>query len=513
MTDLSKAMHRTGFGVALLGSVLAFGIGPGFERPKVWMLCLGASLLLPFSIIDARHVSRRVLLPMGLFAVVLVISAGMALDPARAWIGSLERSQGVWMWLALFALALAKPNTRWLIKLIQLSALVLFAHATLHAIGIEAQLIKALGFYEQWGGAFERRAFASLGNPNALGGWLCISLPLLTQQALKTDARILDQTSALAALVTLIMTGSRAAWLAACVCLVIALCMGRTLIPGFQWRQRVPRFALLSIAGLLICAVTIPALWQMRADSINHRLQLWQQSADILSTQMHAPDWQAIWLGTGADLQAQLLADVEVGGEGVFTDRAHNGLLDSYLSFGIIGVISMCWIMLMTLRTQAIVADQENNPHASNAHEWIFPAKLGLLAGVICWQFGFSLTAEKTLFAALLGMVLHTQLKPNIPLSKAFAWLTICVSAIAFMLANLLFAPVSCESLIAWRSPERSYCEFQDAIRAANAGDQAAAFAAMARAHTLDPTRMDYKKAYLRWQIHMQTKEDRSAVQ
>ncbi|HTB33646.1 MAG TPA: hypothetical protein VK842_02175, partial [bacterium] len=106
-----------------------------------------------------------------------------------------------------------------------------FARALGLALGLEALygILGALGWDPFSGAAldlgFNGRAYGSLGNPDFLGGWLVLLLPLALAAALTACGRLRGAAwvTLAAGLVALLLTQARAAWLAGAVGLAVAL--------------------------------------------------------------------------------------------------------------------------------------------------------------------------------------------------------------------------------------------------------------------------------------------------
>ena len=469
--------------LAIVGSVLAFGFGRDFERPKLLCLSFAAAMMLPRAVSIWPALPKQLRIAVLIWLLALGASVIYSLDPARALIGSFERSQGAFVLLCCTIFAVARVPAARLIVPVSVAAIISGVWALVQLSGFEAPLFSTLGISESgWHGAFGWRAFASFGNPTALGSWLTIALTFLFFSRFQTarseySARIrrLLTCALFFAACGVLASGTRAAWMAI---VIVAL---------LQIRQK----KWLLIIGLTALVPIALAMLSLRVESIQARFEL--AGAALNSAKITRMDALGrsdpypaarFWFGTGPDLQVVLLEQNlpnRVPGE--MPDRAHQMLLDGYLSIGLLGVI--CWLWLMT----AVWLGR------GDACQGIAYA---LLAGLITWQFGFALSAEKGFFALLLGSMHGSQTYPlAAPLRKNSVWIKILASLLA-VFSTLSHAPkalIAPEIMAPWRRPERAISHFERARAeiVANRGEPARL--ELAQAVALDPWRSDLARA------------------
>ena len=487
--------------LAIAGSVLAFGLGRDFERPKVLCLSVAAAMLIPRACLIWPMWPRRVRAVVLIWLLVLAAAVLCALDPARALIGSFERSQGAWVLACCTIFALARVSAASIVAPVTLTVIVSGAWALAQFFGVESAIFSALGFLQPssetgWQRTFGWRAFASFGNPMALGGWLTMAWVFLFSVRFQADyfqvehsnrsvlsMRMLECALFFGA-IGVLLSGTRAAWVALS---VLAL---------LQLRQK----KMLRIIGLTAFTALAVALLSVRFDSVRARFELAGaalSTADItLVDGLGHPDpvpAARLWLGYGPDLQVAVLEQhLPQRAVGVMPDRAHQMLLDGYLSIGVLGVAS--WLGLMwALWRSHIAANNTNNNGTAFA----------LLAALITWQFGFALSAEKVLFALLLGSICAPKFQ-EVGLSSAAAipvkylgWPN--VFAVLFAIFSILsYIPqsiLSLDSFAPWRRPERAIVHFEHARLAIIANQGELAEQELARAVALDPWRSDLARA------------------
>ena len=469
--------------LAILGSVLAFSFGRDFERPKVLCLSFAAALILPRAVSIWPALPRQLRIAVLIWLLALGASVVFSLDPARALIGSFERSQGALVLVCCTIFALARVPVAQLVAPVSVAAIISGVWALVQFSGFEALLFSTLGISESgWHGAFGWRAFASFGNPTALASWLAIALTFLFFSRFQTA--LPDYSARMRRLLTcalffaacgVLASGTRAAWMAL---VIVAL---------LQLRRK--KWVL--IVGLTALVPIALAILSLRVESVQARFEL--AGAALSSAKITRVDALGrgdpypaarFWLGTGPDLQVVVLEQNlpnRVPGE--MPDRAHQMLLDGYLSIGLLGVSSWLWLMTAV---------------------WLGcgPANKGviyaLIAGLITWQFGFALSAEKALCALLLGSMYVSQTYPlAAPPQKNSVWINVVAGLLAAF-SILSYAPKTLivpEEIAPWRRPERAIAHFERARAAIVANRGEPARLELTQAVALDPWRSDLARA------------------
>ncbi len=487
----------TSVSLAIVGSVLAFGLGHDFERPKALCLSVAAAMLIPRACLIwptwPRHVRAAALI----WLLVLAAAVLCALDPARALIGSFERSQGGFILVCCTIFALARVPASIIVAPVAVVMCVIGVWALAQFFGVESAIFSALGFLQPssktgWQDAFGGRAFASFGNPMALGNWLAMAWVFLFSVRFQAGYFQIDHSnrSALSmrmlecalffGSVSVLLSGTRAAWLALS---IVAL---------LQLRQK----KLVRIIGLAAFAGLVIALLSIRTDSVRARFEL--AGAALSRANITLVDGLGncdpypsvrLWLGYGPDLQVALLEEhLPQRAVGTMPDRAHQMLLDGYLSIGVLGIAS--WLGLMWALWRSHIATHSGTAFA-------------LLAALITWQFGFALNAEKALFALLLGSMCASRFQ-EVGLSSAAAmpiqhrvWPNIfaILFAIFSMLSYMPQSVLSLDKVAPWRRPERAIVHFERARLAIMENQGELAERELGQAVALDPWRSDLARA------------------
>ncbi len=487
-------------GFAVLGASLALPLAgdPGFERNKVFAVALGAAILL-----GCQRLQR--VSGLGSCALLaLLMSALLSLDSTRALVGSLERSQGVLLVFILAVFALAQLPWALCRFWITVAALLSSVWALMQLAGVERLVLQL-----SWQFAEPSRVFAGFGNPTALGGFLAMALPISAELALKSPSKsikFLGFSACLLGIVALLATGTRAALLGLVVASALVL-----------WRARHNQNAHISVKAVwlllpVLLGSVLLVLTMQRSASVQHRLELWRHASAAIG---HAAQGKAVlpspftepfaeqfgaappfergiglrlWLGYGADMQSVPIeaAAARIDGasksasqpERRLSDRAHNLLLDSLLEFGLIGtLLLLAWVI------RKIVLIKQAPWRLCSA-----------LAGLICWQAGFPLTAEKLVFVLVLcagreeaTAEVATKFAPRV-------W-RLAIGVVAITLATFAFGPWLNRFNQQIRTPEAAFAQFRLGSQAFKLGQFQLAVQQYSNAIKLDPWRLDLRAA------------------
>ncbi|MFN2204717.1 MAG: O-antigen ligase family protein [Candidatus Promineifilaceae bacterium] len=314
-------------------------------RSLIWLLVALAVAQFLFNLrIPVRELpARRVLVPAGLLALIIVLATVLGSDWRLSLWGSYERAQGALTqlsYLTLFVLAAVQfrrlARARLLLAVMALTAVILIM------IGM-AQF----GGWQAFGLSSDARSplFATLGRANFLGAYLAILLPLTLAQlqtARRPNIRFLWAVLFAAELVVIGLTSARAAWLGTAVALAVyaLLQCGPRLARGVRlaaWSG----VALLFLSGPL----AVVALSGRLLGSTAARLAIWQRTADLIR--------QRPLLGYGPDALGLVFPRVfppqlvYYQGREFFVDRAHNLFLDWAVTAGIPGLLAFLLLLVV----------------------------------------------------------------------------------------------------------------------------------------------------------------------
>jgi Flp pilus assembly protein TadD/O-antigen ligase len=285
----------------------------------------------------------RLPVTMPLLALVLaaILSTLTAVNPSLSFWGSQERAYGLLTLLSYLLLALIVaarlPNlsqARMLLGMMVATAVPLLFLSGLQWIG-----------YDPFQLVTDARSpiYATLGRANFVGAYLALLLPLTLVLALGATNRLAQIGLVLLALGQLAFVGltlARAAWLATAMGLLVLL-MGwawpRLSNAGRRWLV-IGTGLLLASGGLLV----VRGLLLADAGSIAARRTIWQTTLTLIG--------ERPFLGHGLDsLAIQFMRVfppelVYYQGRQVFVDRAHNWLLDTAVTLGVLGLLATLWL-------------------------------------------------------------------------------------------------------------------------------------------------------------------------
>jgi O-antigen ligase len=279
-------------------------------------------------------------------------------------------------WRLLCRLLAHGPGTlAWLADQALLWSLFLGAAFSLDEAASRAYLARALGLvlgvealYSLLGGlgwdpfqasvvdlGFNGRVYGSLGNPDFLGGWLALLLPLALAAALTARDRLRGAAWVIltAGVVALLLTQARAAWLAAAAGLAVA-----------AWRLRPGRWAWVAVAGLALAAA-LGLAWNLADAGQRRRLaeaadlgsDAWQ-SRLLMSSEAVALAQAHPWTGVGPGLFTD--AYLELQGPRLlatrslpyrYTEDAHNDWAQAAAESGWPGLLLWAALFILALRT------------------------------------------------------------------------------------------------------------------------------------------------------------------
>ncbi|MFO1493783.1 MAG: O-antigen ligase family protein [Lysobacterales bacterium] len=389
----------------------ACAVWPGASEPaKLAGLLVGAALL---GASAAATSPPRALL---VWLAVSALSAVCALD-GSSWLGSYARAQG---WLALPALGIVAmsaarlgPDQRRMLRIaIAVLATLLAGYALLQRLGLDPI---------QWVGAAPLRPAATLSNANVLAGWLVLAAPI-TALCAWTERRLraLAAAALLLQLAGLWASGTRSG--------MLALLLAAMLVWAWPSARRLWALALALPLALALAIAARPA-------SVQDRLQLWSAGAQAvvaaplvdLRGQIDPLAAWRLWIGYGPDQQAAPLQRALAqqprrdGAQDWQADRAHQGLLDLLLQYGVLGLLAAMAVLLSVARA---LWQRRGEPEG-----------LALAAALLAWlvhlQAGFPLTADRTLAWLLIGCALATTPSPKPARWGALAALVLLLAAAA----------------------------------------------------------------------------------
>jgi len=204
-----------------------------------------------------------------------------------------------------------------------------------------------LGTNQSWvdGNMFENiktRVFSTLANPNVLGQFLILSIPITVACAIYNSnikSRILYAVVILVMVLCLWFTWSRAAWVGVAMAIVIML------------SKKDKRFMGLCIAAVLLMLILLPQSIISRLTSIGntsdtstaYRVSVWIGSLGVVRK------FFLTGVGLGADAFGAAYTDFALGGAD-FAQHAHNFYLQLICDMGIGGLILFIFMILIAYK-------------------------------------------------------------------------------------------------------------------------------------------------------------------
>jgi O-antigen ligase len=420
------------------------------------------------------------------------VASIFAADPLHAWIGTPDRQFGWLTWLLCGGLFLLMRSAdggerRTVVQGFVVGSIAIGAHIAVTGL--------FWGFDQSY---FAQRIGAQFGQPAYLGAAAALALPICVGLAADRGAsdrwRIAAAVAVASSGVALLASRSRAAWLGA------AIAGGLWLLVNAvdHYRRRTRRDAeetgsaavgsTVTASGLGTGAILMVATVALIVGIPGLRRRLTSATGDGGVIQGRTDEWQvgARALGEsplfgygaegyrtvfGANVDAAYIRD---WGFAVITDRAHSGVLDAGLSFGVPGALAYAVLIILVV-AGAVAALRTGDP-----------LRVGLAAGVVAYavqqQFLFPLSEVDPMFWVAAGLIAADPSAARLPATaeSILRGLLVGVAAVATVAGALnLAANARLDGAIehdrvagvtAWR-PDSIRYHFIAANVAENAGD------------------------------------------
>jgi len=303
----------------------------------------------------------------------LIVAAIVGLDPLYAWIGTPDRHFGVLTWVLCFLLFGCgqslddEGDARLVVGAVVAAAGLAGAWALAEKLGWHATAVDA-----------GSRLIGSMGSAAYLGAAMALLVPITIGVALDRSwarrSRIAAVAAAALAMVALIGSGARAAW--------VGTIVGAAIVLIAHWhrvRARPGRAAL--VAGAMVVAVLglgaatgvagrVPSLFDRGGAGGSSRLDEWTVASKVLAHHPVTgvgPEGYRIALPQGLDAHY-----VEAYGLTPLPDRAHDSVLDVAVTTGLPGVAT--YLVLLGLVGAVVIAAVRRAPL------WLAGVAVGLTA-------------------------------------------------------------------------------------------------------------------------------------
>lgn len=335
-----------------------------YHQPKVLILYgLTAIILLGWLVACAlgrapRWVTTGPELAIWAFLFAILVSSIFSVNLRLTLFGAPARYEGVLAWLAYTALFFCGVHFfgsasafGGLVRAVAITATAVSLYATAQAFF--PPLFQGEAFMQSWySGLGMPRSGSTLGSPVALGGYLAFLLPLILATAV-TSNQYAWLLASITAVVALLLTLSRGAWLAA------AVAYGLMMVMAGEVRGRavgVTMAAALALGVAILVArvgtaesVTARATSTVavHSGSVASRLYIWRQTAVLVG--------QRPWTGWGIETLREVFPYRRVelvkhfGPRPVIIDKAHNDVLQVAVSIGLPGAAAYLaiWVSLL----------------------------------------------------------------------------------------------------------------------------------------------------------------------
>lgn len=441
--------------VAALPLLFLSSAHDSFLSLKIFVLrVISASLLI---VLLLRFFQGRVLNPLKnpliiiatVFIVVEILATVFSIDPLTSVIGLRKRYFGLSTYMALYAVFIAIAAGSWsrqsismLIKVIVISA------AAVSLVGIGQVL--GITFPKDLTQNFGAAAYSTLGNPNFLGIYLAIALPLSLALFYENDVKnkyyrpvVLSTTIIL--LIGIILTRSSGSVFGAIVALISFY------VVFYRPWEKLGRAksTIVIIAAFLIIATSVFVFMNIDSSSMRSRIRSWSGIGKMISSRPV--------LGFGPDAIARELpkhqATDKTYSQEIYQD-AHNVLLTVAATSGLAALAAFMAMLFFALKNLWMARRNES---------FSIYLAAGLIAAIVGYLSAEMINPDNIVPATLLWVILGlsaslTRLENN-KKNNSRAWIVMALpfGFVAIFLAALAFKNLSAELYLAEAEQQQSY--------------------------------------------------------
>jgi O-antigen ligase len=303
---------------------LSFGKSP-FEFPKfIFTLIIAQILALLLIFKNFSLTKNKIILSISLFVLVNFVSNMLGLDPRVSLLGGEYRFQGFLLLISSFILVLStsfKINKTLIYNSIILSSILL------SALTVAQFLLLKNGYFLS---SYNGRVIATLGNPNFIGAYVAMALPLVLTLNLKNT--LLKLFFILLLIISVLISLSLSAILATTV--ILTIYVFNNLRKYGRGKQIIPAILLVILIALTIFSFKDSVY---RYSQWDNRFIIWGQG---IKSAINKP-----LLGVGQE-NFELIVPTEMFYK---VDNAHNVFLETAVSSGLIGLFSFLAIIYQGL--------------------------------------------------------------------------------------------------------------------------------------------------------------------
>jgi len=368
----------------------------------------------------------QTILPAFIFIVILGLAIIFSQSPYRSFWGSYSRKMGYLTWLHFFAFFLIlffnlknNKQIKRILKAILFSSLVVIIYGLCQFLGFDF-----VNWYEPASRTF--RIFSTIGQPNFLGSWLLLVIPIIVlfliraSKKFKKDKSIKQQIIGalivslfFLAVFSLALTQSRGAWIGFFFSFFFF-----SIIYNFLQKQK--RLSLLLTILLLIIIIftvymNFNPLSPKPSDSfLASRFKSLTNLRYSITGQVRISDWKTALdlikqkpiLGYGLETQSFNFVkyyepeSALVEKINIYADRAHNDFLDTLLISGVLGLVSYLFLI------GSVFYFALKNIFKNKSRLTILVLLTGLLGYLISLQFSFHVIPTAIYFWGYMAIIL-----------------------------------------------------------------------------------------------------------
>lgn len=426
-----------------------------FDLPKVSLLRIIAFSIAGLWLISAIHQKKiewnktPLNIPVIMFIGAVILSTIFSFNIVVSLVGiSFKRHEAFPTWLTYFILFFAGSNflgkprrLQNFIRVVLITSIAISIYGIFQHFGYDLFSYKVADIDRF-------RSFATFGNAVFLGGYLVLVIPLAFSLALwEKDVRfkILWLVSGSFALTALVFTYTRGAWIGGVVGL--ALCLYLVLFKKNFFKSERKKWVLFLVLSLFLILLLVTmtekifpvdisvgervvSAFKLKG-SVASRLSIWKSTIHQISARP--------WLGWGPETQrlvSPLFREdffVKLEGANKIPDRPHNQLLNVAYSFGLLGVFSYIWLIVVFIWISFF--------HLRHTKDRDYLISVGVLSGALGYiiqeQFAFSIVGVTPFFWLLMGAnlsFLSANKYSRSHIFKAASWLRNLLVGIVFLL-------------------------------------------------------------------------------
>lgn len=413
-----------------------------FGLPRMMFFCASVELMLIIYVAKifienkiTSKVNKAVIILIGLVVLSYLLNLVFSIHPLKSWLGSFFRRQGAYAVIHyfLFLLLLILNFQNWpqirrtILTILASSAPVCF-YGILQFLGLDLV---------DWASpvAETKRIFSTLGQPNFLGHYLIIVIPLTAYSLVYFFKIFFDRfiilILLLAQIFCLIFTMSRAAWVGFFAEFILFILVLFIFNRKIIWKNKkkaigvfilATSFIIIFINAIVITnsssnllLIRVRNIVNMKSGSVQVRLLMWGAAIDEIK-QM---DLKRLMFGYGQENLGDIYVKYYQPDWGIYekinsySDRSHNTILDIILAngFSVLLILAVFYGYIFYLTIRCL-----KKPSRLEDRYWLIICLIIILAGYFVNNlFSFSVTITDIYLFAILGILVWLSAENNQP--------------------------------------------------------------------------------------------------